>query len=136
MFNSFTYRRAGVVSRPQYLLWCIILAGTIVVGLAQKADAMSDIQCEIRSRPFAAGMEVSGFVWSDHNAVGSYSFIVNKEGSSGSSHVVQRGLLSLEANHPQIVGTISVNTRSGDKYLARLTVTAEGNDYVCSTTLS
>ena len=100
-------------------------------------DMQKSLQCEIRTVPSAAGVEMTGVVWSDNKATGSFDFVVNKEGPNGSSHVVQRGLFTAEAHQPEIVGTISVNTGCGDRYLARLKITgADGSEAICSATLT
>lgn len=100
-------------------------------------DMEKNMQCEIRTQPSDVGVEMTGVVWSDNKATGSFDFIVNKEGPGGSSHVVQRGLFAVEPHQPEIVGTIRVNTSSGDRYLARLTITgADGSETICSAILS
>lgn len=113
-----------------------LMRGTMAVVPSEKADTMSDIKCEIRSRPLAAGLEVIGVVWSDSRASGSYNFLVNKEGPSGSSHVVQRGLFTVEPHQQQVIGTISVDAASGDRYLARLIVYSDGQETICDATLN
>ena len=95
------------------------------------------MRCQIFSRPSDVGVEMTGVVWSENKATGSFDFIVNKEGPGGSSHVVQRGLFAVEPQQPEIVGTIGVNTSSGDRYIARLTITGvDGSETICSAILS
>ncbi|WP_404404979.1 curli-like amyloid fiber formation chaperone CsgH [Pelagibacterium halotolerans] len=125
---------APMRDRPswQSLMFVLVLFYAI---LPWEAKAMSEVQCEIRSQPLATGVDLVGVVWADHSVSGSYQFIVNKEGASGSSRVIQRGLLALEKNQPQVVGSITINAGSGDRYIVRLTVTADGDQTLCTADL-
>ncbi|MCD7059647.1 curli-like amyloid fiber formation chaperone CsgH [Pelagibacterium xiamenense] len=113
----------------------VFLIAIFVAILPQEAEAMSEVQCEIRSQPLSTGVDLVGVVWADHTISGSYQFIVNKEGASGSSRVIQRGLLALEKDRPQVVGSITINAGSGDRYIVRLTVTADGDQTLCTADL-
>lgn len=117
------------------LLAIAVLSGVLLANLQVEATAMGGVECEIRSEPHANGVDLFGVVWSETSVSGSYQFIVNKQGSSGSSHVLQRGMFSLEDGRPQIVGKISINTGDGDHYVVRLNVTANDQDVTCSAAL-
>lgn len=117
-------------------LWAgAIVIGALLVILPQEAEAMSNLRCEIRRLASPAGVELVGVVWAEPwtsaSISGSYEFIVNKEGYSGSSRVVQRGLLLIEDDQPKIIGTIGVSAGSGDRYFARLTITSDGLEAAC-----
>ena len=47
---------------------------------------MTDIRCEIRTRPSSNGLELIGLVWSDGPAAGRYDFTVNKDGPYKPDH--------------------------------------------------
>ncbi|MGB8622692.1 MAG: curli-like amyloid fiber formation chaperone CsgH [Paracoccaceae bacterium] len=139
MAEIFTLRRhrprrqsqSMTTGRALSLVLPALILGACMAVYPQKAVAMKEIQCEIRSRPVDRGVELVGVVWSDNEAAGGYSFIVKSEGPSGSSNVAQRGLFSLQANKPRVIGTVMVNSRAGDRFLARLTITSDGTE-ICS----
>jgi hypothetical protein len=99
--------------------------------LGGRVQAMSNIQCEIRSRPVNNGVELTGVVWAEEGAQGDYRFAVSSEGSGGSSNVVQSGFFVLRPHEPRVVGSVVVNSGSGSSFAARLSVQAETGE-LCS----
>lgn len=99
----------------------------MVVLQPGKATVMTDIQCEIRSRPGASGLELTGVLWSERDLSGDYSFIVDSHGPGGVSQVAQRGRFNIAAGGSHILGTVTVNATASGSFLARFTVrTADG----------
>ena len=94
---------------------------------------MTDIRCEIRTRPSSNGLELIGLVWSDGPAAGRYDFTVNKDGPGGSSCTHQSGFFTKQAHLPATVAIICVDAATGSKYRALLSVDVAGEEVACST---
>lgn len=126
-FSSGTIFGAHRMRRFGWAFPAALMLAACMAIYPQKASAMKDLHCEIRSRPVNGSVELTGVVWSDkQQATGDYSFIVNSQGPSGSSNVAQKGLFSVEPHHERVVGTVVVNARAGDRFLARLTINSDG----------
>lgn len=91
----------------------------------EKVHAMSNIQCEIRSRPVSGGVELTGVIYASRELRGDYRFAVESRGAGGSSNIVQSGLFSLRPDEPRVVGAIMVNSGSGSSFVARLSVRSD-----------
>lgn len=97
---------------------------SLLILAGERANAMSNIQCEIRSRPVANGLELVGVVWAPHQVQGEYSFSVTSKGSGGSSNVSQSGVFVLEPNEAKMLGKVMVNSGAGSSFAARLSINA------------
>lgn len=89
---------------------------------------MSIIQCEIRSRPVANGLELTGVVWAPQPMQGDYRFSVSSEGSGGRSNVAQSGVFALDPNQPSMIGKVVVNSGAGSSFVARLSIHTENGE--------
>ncbi len=143
----------GDVFRPYFkALGILLVFGVVITSVTQRADAMTQrkqpklgdiltesasgsLHCEIVTSSVPQSLELKGVVWSDVADAGSYSFVVTKQGVSGSSNVAQSGLFEISGPEKTIVGTVMVNALLGDRYLARLSARSGGNEVVCEITL-
>jgi len=142
---------ADTVRRPLFMALSLLLAfGASSACYDQKASAMSheensdlgemqtesvsgDLHCEILTRTVSENLELTGVVWASAPTTGSYSFVVTKQGSGGTSNVAQSGLFQVTPTDRRVVGTVMVNTLRGDRYHARLSARTDEDEVVCDT---
>ncbi len=98
-------------------------------------NTVGSLHCEIVTHSVSQSLEMKALVWSNDKATGSYSFIVTKQGVSGRSNVAQSGLFEVEPSERRIVGSVMVNASQGDRYFARLSVRAGGDEVICDTAI-
>lgn len=141
----------GRSNRPCLMLIISLLCVGLSFGFSiQAASAMSEINqtdvgeilventagslyCEIVTHSISQNLKLQAVVWSTGMATGSYSFVVTKQGMSGSSNVAQSGLFEIAPSERKTVGTVMVNASRGDSYLARLLVRAGAEEVICDT---
>lgn len=111
-----------------------VIIPDVAQSKAQGIGPMPFISCKIEKKPIASGLELTGVLWSDVPAAGNYNFTVDKVGASGRSKVLQSGIFSIEKNETVVVGTVTLNESRGDRYLARLVISRDGEE-LCSATL-
>jgi hypothetical protein len=118
---------AHSVKQTRWVLPASLLLAACMAVNPQETSAMTDIHCEIRTKPVGKTLELVGVVWTDgRQMTGDYSFVVNSQGPGGSSNVAQKGLFSVNPREEAVIGTVIVNARAGNRFLARLTITSEG----------
>lgn len=93
-----------------------------------QAMTTSSIECEIRSRHVAAGVELTGIIRALRPVRGDYSFSVLSEGSGGASNVHQNGLFAASPDEPAVVGAVVVNSGAGSSVSVRLLVHSEDGE--------
>lgn len=120
--------RAAALPRTSLRVAKLLPIVFLVSLSAERVEAMTSIQCEIRSRPVANGIELTGVVWAADGAKGDYRFSVSSRGSGGTSNIVQSGYFVLQPHQPKVVGSVVVNSGSGSSFAARLSVQADGED--------
>lgn len=124
-------RTGHAFGRSKALALSVCMLALSAAAFPPKAYTMADIKCKIEKREIESGFELTGIVWSEGSASGSYSLFVRKEGPSGRSMVSQQGLFAIKANESRVVGTVFVNKSKGDSHHASLSITA-GEKEVCS----
>ena len=104
--------------------------GTLTPKPPQSSMAADD-KCQVRTTKVPGGVQLEAVVSSVRALKGSYSFVVEKRGSSGSSNIAQAGEFSLERGAEQVVGSAGLGLAKGDSYSARLVVTNGSGDIIC-----
>ncbi len=82
-----------------YIIAAGVLPGTLGLALAQGAltpkpahlAAAASSICEVRTTKVPGGVELEAVVFGVRAFQGSYSFVIKKSGSSGSSNIAQAG---------------------------------------------
>ena len=128
------------MSRLAYFLATGVLPGTVGLavaggGLAPKApqfSASTEIHCEIRAMKVPGGVELRAIASGVHALNGSYSFVIEKNGSSGESRIAQAGEFSLQQGTEQVVGTAGLAFADGGSYDARLVLTSASGELACA----
>lgn len=95
---------------------------------------MNEFNCAIQKHQTSRGYDLTGVVWAEDAAVGSYRLFVRKEGPNGRSSMVQEGLFSLTRDERRLLGTISLNMVAGDQIQASLAIIADDHE-VCTAEL-
>lgn len=96
-----------------------------------RAEAAADVQCLIRAKPMAGGVELEGVVASEAPLSGTYQFYVRKAGPAGTSSSAQSGDLELESGE-ETVGHVGLGLERGASYKAELVVQWDGGETSCT----
>ncbi|MEJ2019869.1 MAG: curli-like amyloid fiber formation chaperone CsgH [Maritimibacter sp.] len=95
---------------------------------------MNEFNCAIQKLKTSRGYDLTGVVWAEASAAGSYRLFVKKVGPSGRSSTAQEGLFSLTSDERRLLGTVSLNAEEGDRIIASLVIMANGQE-VCTADL-
>ena len=99
-------------------------------GDATKAQAGTPLECRIDVGRSAGMVELKALISADRTTSGSYRLNVVKSGGGGSANIGQGGEFSVSAGTPQVVSSVMLG---GDgRYMATLTVNANGRNFECS----
>lgn len=101
-------------------------------GLAP-TEATADVQCLIRAKPMAGGVELEGVVVSEVPISGTYQFDVNKAGPAGTSSSAQSGDFEVRSGE-EIVGHVRLGLEPGATYEVELVVQWSGGETSCTAT--
>jgi hypothetical protein len=93
----------------------------------------ADVQCLIRAKPMAGGMELEAVVASETPLSGTYQFDVRKAGSAGTSSSAQSGDFDA-ASGEAVVGHVNLGLEPGATYNAELVVRWNDHEAKCAAT--
>ena len=93
----------------------------------------ADVQCEIRAKPMAGGMELEAVVASGTPLSGTYQFDVRKSGHAGTSSSAQSGDFDAVAGEA-VVGHVGLGLEQGATYDAQLVVRWNDHEAKCAAT--
>ena len=99
---------------------------------AELAKPNSLPQCEIRSTAISGGQRLEGVVRGVPGEVGSYRFMLEKNGTDGNSKIGQGGEFSIAPSGENIVAMSELSMVSSDTYRANMTVTGLQGAMQCS----
>ena len=127
------------MSRLAYIVAAGVLPGTLGFALAEGAltpkptqlSATASSMCEVRTTKVPGGVELEAVVSSVRALDGSYSFVIEKSGSSGSSNIAQAGDFTLQRGEEQVVGSAGLGLGRADSYTAKLILTNRSGDTIC-----
>jgi hypothetical protein len=115
----------------------VLLPGTLAMGMTgitavtAKQNGDSPVRCEIKVKDQGNSVSLEGSVFAAKTTQGDYHFRVNKSGGGGSANIDQRGEFRAGPNNPGRFGNVTLGTNGGS-YVAKLTVTADGETIECS----
>jgi hypothetical protein len=118
-------------------LAAVLLPGTLGLGMigvtavTAKQSENSPVRCEIKVKDQGGTVALEGIVRADATTQGSYHFRVIKSGGGGSANIDQRGEFKAGPDNPGQLGSVMLGSNGGT-YVAKLTVTADGQTFECS----
>ena len=123
-------------------LACLIAAGMLPATLswavagaftpkAPQSSTSTDVACEIRTTRAPGGIELEAVASAQRARSGSYSFDIEKSGSSGDSNIAQAGEFSLDRGAEQILGSARLALARSDSYSADLVLTDSSGEVLC-----
>jgi hypothetical protein len=118
-------------------LAAVLLPGTLGLGMigvtavTAKQSENAAMRCEIKVKNQGGNVALEGIVRADAATAGAYHFRVNKSGGGGSANIDQRGEFKAGPDNPGRLGSVTLGSNGGT-YVAKLTVTADGQTFECS----
>lgn len=118
-------------------LAAVLLPGTLGLGMigvtavTAKQSETAPLRCEIKVKDQGGNVALEGIVRADAATEGAYHFRVSKSGGGGSANIDQRGDFKAGPDNPGRLGSVMLGTNGGT-YVAKLTVTANGQTFECS----
>jgi hypothetical protein len=115
----------------------VLLPGTLglgVIGITTvtvKQHGNGPVRCEINVDDQGSSVALNSIIRADTATQGEYHFRVNKSGGGGSANIDQRGAFKAGPENPARLGSVTFGTNGGT-YVAKLTVTADGQTIECS----
>lgn len=97
------------------------------------AEAAADVQCLIRAKPLADGVQLEGVVESKSPLSGTYQFEVRKAGSAGTSSSAQSGEFEMGSGE-EVIGLVELGIERGASYDAKLALQWRGGEASCTAT--
>ncbi|MBL6936188.1 MAG: hypothetical protein ISS15_13970 [Alphaproteobacteria bacterium] len=90
------------------------------------------VSCDIRATPISGVLRLEGIVHAAPGTTGSYRFMLEKDGPSGSSKVGQGGDFVVPVSGETIVTHTDFNVGKADTYRADMRVTVAGDANSCT----
>jgi len=123
-------------------LVCFIAAGMLPATLslaaagaftpkAPQSLASTDVSCEIRMTRAPGGVGLEAVAFGHGSVEGSYSFNIEKSGSSGGSNIAQAGEFSLESGAEQVLASGGLGLARADSYSADLVLMDAFGEILC-----
>lgn len=100
-----------------------------IEGVVQ-AHASAEVECEIRTKTTADGVELEGVLASARPISGTYEFDVRKTGSAGTSNSAQSGDFDMQSGE-EVIGFVGLSLEQGASYEAKLVVEWPGGETSC-----
>ena len=95
-----------------------------------RAHASTEVECEIRTKTTANGVELEGVLASATPIAGTYEFDVRKAGSAGTSNSAQSGDFETQSGE-EVIGFVGLGLEQGASYEAKLVVKWPGGETTC-----
>lgn len=117
-------------------VWMSLAAASLALGCAQSSGAaiprpdMSP-RCEIRATALPGGLRLEGVVCGKPGDIGSYRFMLDKDGSKGSSHVEQGGEFTIQPSGEVMTSATELNLGAHTSYKAVMTVSGPAGQFRC-----
>jgi hypothetical protein len=130
------------VRRALWRLYCsavFMAAGSVASGIAHVKDdwhwvvmaSASAVECDIRSKVDAGGLQLEAIARSNERVRGEYVFTVLKQSSSGTTESQQSGDFAIERRGDVVLTTVVLEAAARGHYGAKLTVTWDHGRVVC-----
>jgi hypothetical protein len=115
------------------LLAPLAIVGTVAAAATANhlAATSQEVQCQIRATPTPGGIELATYATSETPASGSYRFTVSKNGGGSSSDVNQSGDFNARPGAHNMLGLVDLNIDRGTRYVAKLSLTWDGQATSC-----
>ena len=120
------------------LIWALTTAALGIVVSGVRADAapagveqVMSVGCRIRVTAERDAIRIEAVATSREDVNGSYRLDIRKNSADGSSHNIQSGKFSLEANKEEILSTTFLGASDAGHFQARLVIDSNSGSVSC-----
>ena len=110
----------------------------VVVSCARTDAASADVEqvmavgCRIRVTAEGEAIRIEAVATSREDVNGNYRLDIQKSSASGTSHNIQSGKFSLEANREEVLSTTFLGASDAGHFQARLVIDSNSGSVSCS----
>src|ERR1700679_878871 len=114
-----------------------LLAAVLALVFCVRADAAAEVErvmaigCRIEVRADGEAIRIDAVASSREDVNGRYRFDIEKSSASGTSHNIQSGDFSLEANREEVLSTTFLGASDADHYQAKLMLDSSSGSVSC-----
>jgi hypothetical protein len=114
-----------------------LMAAVLALVSGARADASAEVErvmaigCRIEVRADGEAIRIDAVASSREDVNGRYRFDIQKSSASGTSHNIQSGDFSLEANREEVLSTTFLGASDADHYQAKLMLDSSSGSVSC-----